>query len=384
MSTRYFSLACVIAAMFVVNMVYSLSLPLLAVRLDTLGFSETVIGLNTAAQPLAGILAAPFFPGLIGRFGVKPILIVSLLALGAVFPLFPAMETLVGWFFLRAVAGAAACALWAVSEAWIHDLAEEHRRGQTIGVYATAGSAGVAIGPLILALTGTETVTPFLVGAGLCLASLVPMMLVRGGGFAMEKGKATGGLFACLLFAPLPMAINLVMSGSYEATHAFLPLVPAAASDKDIFLLLGLLGVGGMLSQYPVGWLADRVNRLALVAGLALGEFIMILGYQHFLGGGPAGIAYFLVWGATGSALYGMGVLLVGHFFKGQALAAGSAAFAAMYNLGVLVGPSSAGAMVDVWQGDGLMLYLAGATILVFPAMAWTVARQRNPASKLI
>ncbi|WP_259780815.1 MFS transporter [Aestuariispira ectoiniformans] len=382
--SKRFNLACVIAAMFVVNMVYSLSLPLLAVRLDAMGITETVIGLNTAVQPLAGVLVAPFFPALLSRFGAKPILITALVTIGVVFPLFTVMESLSGWFVLRAFAGAAACALWVVSEAWIHDLAEDHSRGRVIGVYATAGSAGLAIGPLILALTGTATIEPFLIGAGLCLICLIPVMLADGGSYSVEKSKGKGGLIACLLFAPLPMVINLVMSASYEATHAFLPLVPAGVGEKDIFLLLGLLGVGGMLSQYPMGWLADRMNRLALVAGLTLGEFLMILGYQHFLTAEPAGIIYFLFWGTAGSALYGMGVLLVGHFFKGHALAVGSAAFSAMYNVGVLVGPSTAGVMVDVWQGDGLMLYLAGAAILIFPATAWTAMRAGRATEKLV
>lgn len=382
-ASRRFSLGCVIAAMFVVNMVYSLSLPLLAVRLDAMGISETVIGLNTAIQPLAGILIAPFFPRLIRLCGARWILAVALLSLCIAFVLFPIWESLVGWFVLRAVTGAAACALWAVSEAWIHSLAEDHNRGRVIGIYATAGTAGVAIGPLILALTGTVGVMPFLLGAMLCLACLFPVIMAEASSLSMED-EGSGSLWACLLFAPLPMVLSLVMSASFEAIHAFLPLVPGQASVQEVFLLLGLLGVGGMTTQYLVGWLADKVNRVRLVLALAAGEFLFILGIPYFLAATPGGIAYFLAWGAVGSGLHGLGVLLVGHYFRGAALAAGSATFAAMYNFGVLVGPTSAGVLVDIWQGDGLVLSLACFTLLILPAAAWTVIRTRKPIEKLV
>ena len=61
------SLVGVIAAMAVVNLVYGITFPLLALVLDGQGVSKTLIGLNTVVQAMAVIVIAPWTPGLLRR-----------------------------------------------------------------------------------------------------------------------------------------------------------------------------------------------------------------------------------------------------------------------------------------------------------------------------
>ena len=62
------SLVGVIAAMAVVNLVYGITFPLLALVLDSQGISKTLIGLSTMSQALAILLVAPLAPRLLRRF----------------------------------------------------------------------------------------------------------------------------------------------------------------------------------------------------------------------------------------------------------------------------------------------------------------------------
>ena len=61
------SLVGVIAAMAVVNLVYGITFPLLALVLDAQGVSKTLIGLSTITQAAAVIVIAPWAPGLLRR-----------------------------------------------------------------------------------------------------------------------------------------------------------------------------------------------------------------------------------------------------------------------------------------------------------------------------
>ena len=54
--------------MAVVNLVYGITFPLLALVLDAQGVSKTLIGLNTIAQAAAVIVIAPWTPSLLQRF----------------------------------------------------------------------------------------------------------------------------------------------------------------------------------------------------------------------------------------------------------------------------------------------------------------------------
>ena len=65
---RQRSLVGVIAAMAVVNLVYGITFPLLALVLDSQGVSKSLIGLSTIMQAVSVIVIAPFAPALMSRY----------------------------------------------------------------------------------------------------------------------------------------------------------------------------------------------------------------------------------------------------------------------------------------------------------------------------
>ena len=97
-SARFRSLFAVIVAMGVTSAIYSLSLPLFATRLDEMGHSEAVIGINSAAQAISLIAVAPFGPMLLRRMG-PAVLMLWMLVLSFVFIILcPIYEN--AWFWL--------------------------------------------------------------------------------------------------------------------------------------------------------------------------------------------------------------------------------------------------------------------------------------------
>ncbi len=127
------SLGAIITAMLIANLMYSVTLPLLSLTLSRAGYSETMIGINTIAQPLAALLFAPFIPGLIGRFGAASVMIAALLVFGATLLILPLYVDMAVWFFLRPLMGASGCVLWVASEAWVNAMADEKSRGRIVG-----------------------------------------------------------------------------------------------------------------------------------------------------------------------------------------------------------------------------------------------------------
>ena len=51
-------------------------------------------------------------------------------------------------------------------------------RGRVVGLYSMAVSGGFACGPLVLSLTGSENVTPFLVSGAVMLLAALPLLPV--------------------------------------------------------------------------------------------------------------------------------------------------------------------------------------------------------------
>ncbi len=372
------SLGAIITAMLIANLMYSVTLPLLSLTLSRAGYSETMIGINTIAQPLAALLFTPFIPGLIGRFGAASVMIAALLVFGATLLILPLYVDMTVWFILRPLMGAAGCVLWVASEAWINAMAEEKSRGRIVGIYGTAGALGWALGPVILLIAGTEGYLPYALTAGMSVLACIPMLLSRGKEPDLSQGPRSK-IWLYLLLAPLPLVANLSVAASHEAFDAFFAIYAEALgkTEKVAFTLMALGGIAGMISQYPLGWLADRMNRVLLTFLLVASSMACPLLLPYCLEMSIPGLVIIFFWGVVSTGIYTMGTILVGERFRGAQLVGASAAFTAMYAMGVLIGPPTAGVSMDVFGPDGMTYTMIVLYALVLPVIAWTMFRRQ-------
>ena len=120
------------------------------------GFSARAIGFNTAAGGVATLVSGPFIPGWRrGVWGVARLLFVALMVGAVSLALFTVTNDYTAWLALRFVEGMAVTVMFVLSEFWITTATPEGKRGLAIGLYVTTLAAGFAIGPLVLAVTGT-------------------------------------------------------------------------------------------------------------------------------------------------------------------------------------------------------------------------------------
>ncbi len=365
--------------MLIANLMYSVTLPLLSLTLSRAGYSESLIGFNTIAQPLAALLFAPYIPGLIGRFGVAAVMMVALLVFGGTLMVLPLYVDITFWFVMRPLMGAAGCVLWVASEAWVNAMANEESRGRIVGIYGTAGALGWAMGPLILLIAGTEGYLPFALTAILSVLACIPMLLARGNEPDLSEGPRSK-IWMYLLLAPLPLVCNMSVAAAHEAFDAFFAIFAEALgkTEKIAFTLMTIVGVAGMISQYPLGWLADRMNRVWLTFILITASMCVPLLLPYCLEMTTTGLIIVFIWGVTSTGMYTMGTILLGERFQGAQLAGASAAFTGMYAVGILIGPPSAGVAMDHLGPNGLTYTMIALYALVLPIVIATLVRRRR------
>ncbi len=202
------AISAAVTCVTVVGIGLSLSIPLLSIEMERRGASSTLIGLNTAVAGIASICTVPFVPRLAARVGVAPLLGLALLVGAVSLALFPLLPGIALWFPLRFVFSATLGALFVLSEYWINAAAPPERRGLVMGIYATVLAAGFAVGPLLLALVGTEGLAPYATGAALMLAGGLPIALARGLSPTIETGSGRG-ILGYVRLAPGALAAAL-------------------------------------------------------------------------------------------------------------------------------------------------------------------------------
>lgn len=338
-----------------VGTVYAFALPFLALALEARGHGPLVIGLNSAVTSLGVFVVAPFLPVLLARFGALGCIRLGVLVVAAVFLLLPLDDSLPWWFGLRLVLGVGLALPFILCEASVNALVEDDRRGRVMGVYGTLFCAGFACGPLLIALVGTEGVTPFLLAAAILLAALPPLRAARGADAAMAPPTRLR-LRAVWRQAPLPLAAILAFGFVETALFALFPVyrLAAGADATAASVELAVLLAGNCLMQIPIGRLADRLPRAdlllacAAIAGLGLG----------LLPAADAGLvraALLLVLGGALGGLYTLSLTLLGGRFAGSDLAVANTAFAMMFEAGAVLGPAVAGGAMAV-LGPGALI----------------------------
>jgi MFS family permease len=373
------SLAGVIAAMAVVNLVYGITFPLLALVLDGQGVSKTLIGLNTMVQALAVIVIAPWAPGLLRRVPPSRLMQAVTVCLAALFTVAGLFPNVWFWFPLRFVIGAMTAMLWICSEALINELAEEHWRGRIIGIYAAVGAAGFALGPLLLILTGSDGMLPFYATSALIFCAGIPLFLVQHARMAQQEEKPTG-LWAVFWLAPTIMLANVAYAAAAESLMTFFPLfgIGLGVSENFALGLLTVMGLGTMILVMPLSWLADHVDRMGMLAACVLLTMVGLLLMPWAVRDSMLAGGYAFLFGGVEGMIYTLGVILVGERFKGALLAAATTLFTACWGAGTVIGPLLVGVGMDGFGSDRMPLIILAlfALYLPLPVASWYRGRR--------
>ena len=336
-----------------------LSYPLLALILENRGTSTGLIGLNAAMTPLGIIVSSPFIPMLTRRMGAWFMCVASLCLAAVLLVLLGVFRDVMIWFPLRFLLGVANTVIFITSEAWINQLAEPGIRGRTIGLYTTIAAAGFALGPLALALIGSQGWLPFLVGvAGILMA--LPFVVMAREHLPEFNGKEKASVFSFFSLAPLLLLAVAAAALFDQVVMSLLPIygLRHGATEATGSLMLTVLIVGNVLLQIPIGWLADRFSRRYLLSWLAFATVAGCILLVWWIEGSTFIWPMLFVWGAVAFGTYTIAMIDLGDRFSGALLLAGNSAFGVMWGLGGIIGPSVSGVAMDLVGPEGLPLTL--------------------------
>jgi MFS family permease len=353
---RRWSLAAAIASVTVFGLGIGQSAPLLPLLLEQRGIDVALNGLNAGATFIGVIVGPLLAPRLVRRFGIRNFLLVCFGLDIALFLAMKRFDSITSWFVLRAMLGLVVSAIFTTSEAWINQLAGDAGRGRIIGVYAAALSAGFGIGPLILSLTGIEGWPPFLVNAAISALATLPLLCAGETSNVFGHERSTGP-FGMFVRAPMIVGVIAVF-GLYEsALMALLPIwgVRSGLSERLAAATLSSVYIGSILLQLLIGWLSDRLSRLA---ALRLCGVVGLVG-AAVLACVPASLAalfgLLFVWGGIASGIYAVALSMAGDQFRGGELVSVNAAMIIAYGMGALIGPALGGAAMERRDPQGLM-----------------------------
>lgn len=359
-------ISAVIATAGVFVIALGLMHPLLALILKKQGFSATLIGANSAMAPLGIILSAPLIPRLADRIGAARVAVICAALTSILLALIGAFQNIIFWFPARFALGMVINGTYVISETWVNELATSQNRGRIMGFYTTILSAGFALGPFILAVTGTSGWLPFLVAITIMVITTVGLFFIR---YRIPEFAADGkeSVRTFLPLAPMLLVAIGIIAFFDQSALSLLPVygLQFGLTERVTVIAVGVLISGSVLTQYPIGWIADLLSRRSVMIGCALLTVAGSLSLPFVITTTLLLWPLLFLWGAAAFGVYTVALAELGDRFSGRMLLVGNAAFGMMWGIGGVIGPPIAGGAMDLFGPHGLPASLGAAYVLL-------------------
>ncbi len=348
------------SAIIVFGFAMGLTYPLLSLLLERRGISETVIGMNAAMSPLGILVFSVFIPVLARRYGARTVTMSAAFSAALILLGYKLFGSLEAWFALRLMHGMVVSALFVLSESWVVKYADPGSRGRVVAIYGAALAASFGGGPLVISLIGIDGWTPFVIGAAVLVAAILPISLIREQKLAAEAHAGWGDILAFIPKAPILLSAVFMFAVFDAATLSLIPVYGIrlgyglTASSNMLTVLI----VGNVVLLLPIGWLIDHHDRRVVLAGLGLLTLVLLLVLPLVAGSWILWPVLFVV-GASGYGIYTCALAILGDRYTGHELIAGSSSFATMWGSGALAGSLIAGSTMQAVGPHGLPLSLA-------------------------
>lgn len=364
--------------------------PLLPIYAHDLGAGGLYIGLIFGAFSLSRTVFLPYFGRMSDKKGRKPFIVTGLFSYAVIsvaFILSTGVESLIA---IRFIQGITSAMIMPVVQAYVGDITPKGREGWVMGLFNMSLFIGLSAGPLIggvikdrFSLQAAFVCMGILsiVGFALSLLFLPPTgeeRVLQKGVPPLEWSRILSDRIIAGLFI-----FRLVYTACIGIIWGFLPVFAdvefsISASGIGVLVMLGVL-VSGIV-QVPMGWVADRISRKAMViiggvvVTAAVYAFSRAAGYMDMfwssvtfgVGGGiamPALMAAVVLRGSRSDAMGSvMALLTVAH------------------SLGMLIGSLLAGVMMDWFQLR--QAFVLGAAVMIAGTLLFAVCTWRADLSR--
>lgn len=247
------------------------------------GLQSTLLALRGTLEgfppPVTGVIMSCYYVGYLAGTRIAPPLLLKvghIRVFAALAAVASAAILLQGsfinpwiWGGMRLLSGVCFAGIYVVAESWLNDRASRANRGQLFAVYMVVLYVGLGSAQFLLLLSSPQSAQPFMLVSVLISLALVPIVLSA---HQVPEGAATGKVRLIDLYRNTPLGVvGVSISGLTSATIYSMGPVYARLSGlqtRGVAAFMGVSILAGVLTQYPVGRLSDRMDRRTVLAAV--------------------------------------------------------------------------------------------------------------------
>lgn len=334
---------------------------LLGLRATLEGFPTTITGFVMTGYFVGFLLGSTVAPRIVQRVGHIRVFaaLASLASASAlVHAVFVDPWT---WGLMRIVTGFSYAGLYVVAESWLNDRATNETRGQILSIYMVVAYGGMTAGQFLLNVGDPSGFDLFILISVLVSLALVPISLTAAPAPTFDAPSPVS-LRLLYTISPLGVVGGLATGLSNGVIFGMGAVYGKAAgmSNAEISMFMGLILLGGMLLQWPVGRISDFLDRRRVIIGVTSLAALLAL-VAGSIPGLPLWwlLALTFLFGGMTLPMYSLCGAHLNDFLDPKQMVAASSSFVLVNGLGAILGPTSGSIAMQMIGPKGFFLWLA-------------------------
>ncbi|MEM7240167.1 MAG: MFS transporter, partial [Pseudomonadota bacterium] len=373
------SFAALFLSIFLVQMGSGSLGPLDVLAANARGFTAEEIGLLGSAHFAGFFIGCYLAPRYVGSIGHSRSFAAAA-AVGATGALLhPVLEGPIYWAALRVLTGIAIASAYTVIESWLQAKTQNHNRGRVYGIFRVVDMGGQITAQGMIAVLDPTSYAAYNIIAVFCCLCLLPLTLSRRVAPEIPGAPRLRPIRAYVL-SPLA-AIGIVVAGATGASFRMVgPLfgIENGLTQGQLAIFLSSAMLGGILVQYPVGWLADKYERrtvLIFISAAAIGCCLWTVQAS-----GSPELLYLTaaLFGATSYPVYSISSALANDRATPDMALELNASLVFFFSVGAVISPIVSAQLIDNYGPDALFMFIASAHLVLIVFALYRMTRRET------
>ncbi|MEL7150140.1 MAG: MFS transporter [Pseudomonadota bacterium] len=340
-------------------------------------FSTGELSIITSAYFVGFLFGSRMAPELIRRVGHVRVFAALGSFVSAVLILYPAITEPWAWMVLRVIFGFCFSGVYVTAESWLNNASTNDTRGKALSLYMIVQMSGIISSQALLNVADPAGFILFVIPSVLVSISFAPILLSAVPTPAFDTTQSMN--FKRLYVTSPTSVIGMFLMGAVFAAQfgmASIYGIEAGLSVVEISLFVSAIFLGGLVLQYPIGWMSDRMDRRVLIlASAVLGMAAALLGWFFGSVFEALLVAGFLMGGAS-NPLYALLIAYMNDYLDAEDMAAASGGLIFVNGLGAIVGPILTGWAMSQIGAQGFWVYLLGVMVMMAGYVAYRMTQR--------
>ena len=355
--------------MFLLMLGNGLQGTLLGVRGSIEGMSPQTMSWVMTGYFVGFLFGSQLTPNMIRRVGHVRVFAALGSLVSACLILYAAWTNPYFWFLLRIIVGFCFSGIYVVAESWLNDSSSNETRGQTLSAYLIVQMMGIVLAQAVLNFADPSGYMLFIIISVVVSLSFAPILLSVSPApqFQTSKRMTLSQLWS---ISPLGVVGQFFLGAIFAALFGMASVygTERGLTVKDISLFVAAIYFGGMILQYPIGWVSDRMDRRVLIFIVcSIGTFFSF----------SANLSDSFIWllivafiiGGVSNPLYSLYIAYTNDYLGHDDMASASGGLIFLTGIGAIFGPSIVGWLLDAY-GAASYFWFIGTVMAIMGSYA--------------